>query len=147
MRELNISKEALEILYQGSYLTPNLTEINVSKTALEVLYKIYGSPLLRAISTSKQSLEVLTNYTPEEATPTYTHYIAGHIYENMAPCIRTVRLYDEATGLFYNSAVSLPDGSYTINTVSGTYFAVCIDNAIGLNYNDLVIRGLVPLEL
>ncbi len=146
LRTINISKDNLEALLSSKDLSELLVKTSISNESLEALLSSKDlSELLKIVYISTSSLEVLV--TSSEVVPiiNYTGYIAGSVYEEGTPTDRKLFLYTEDDKTLVSSTTSSSGtGSYSFPTTSGNYFIVCLDNWDGVNYNDLIIRGLRP---
>ncbi len=146
IKEITLDKSAIEVIIDNGDLTNLLRTINISKDNLEALLSSKDlSELLKIVYIGTSSLEVLV--TSSEVVPiiNYTGYIAGSVYEEGTPTDRKLFLYTEDDKTLVSSTTSSSGtGSYSFPTTSGNYFIVCIDNCDGVNYNDLIIRGLKP---
>ena len=85
-----------------------------------------------------------TNFTPPSAAfPNIAGQIAGTILDDAGdPVARVVRAYRRDTGALVGSTTSSAgDGSYTIDSTTAAECSVlCLDDAAGDDYNDLVLR-------
>jgi hypothetical protein len=79
----------------------------------------------------------------EQAPPTY--YFSGHIYELQEPVSRKLFLYDRVGGGLITTTTSSGDGYYYMETSSsGSHNIVCLDDEVGVNYNDLISGNVFP---
>lgn len=70
---------------------------------------------------------------------------SGIVYEQSSPVSRTLYLYRRDTGAYVDTTTASGDGSYTLSTTySGTHFIVCLDDAAGDDFNDLIIGNVIP---
>jgi len=74
-----------------------------------------------------------------------TYYFEGTVYEGVSPVIRYIRAYNESTWEFIGQTTSSGDGSFYLETTySGAHVLICLDDAIGFDYNHLVYKGVIP---
>jgi len=86
----------------------------------------------------------LITYGSEQEQP--THYYDGYVKEQGNPVLRTVRLYDRATGELVDETTSAGSNGYyyLTTTVSGEHFIVAFDDDEGIEYNALILDKLLP---
>ena len=74
------------------------------------------------------------------------NYISGHVKEGTTPVNRQVYLHNRDTGELVGSTTSSGAGGYfyTTTTYSGAHYVVCLDDAIGVSYNDLIYGNIYP---
>ncbi len=70
---------------------------------------------------------------------------SGIVYEQGSPVQRSLYLYRRDTGAYVDTTTSSGDGYYTLSTTySGAHFIVCLDDAAGDDFNDLIIGNVIP---
>ena len=73
-------------------------------------------------------------------------YISGYVTENTTPVNRQIYLHNRDTGELVEETTSSGVGGYFYmeTTYSGAHYVVCIDDAAGLDYNDLIYGRIYP---
>jgi len=78
----------------------------------------------------------------------YTGYFSGYVYELGNPVQRTVYLHNRSTGELLDTTTSSGNGYYYLETTySGAHYIVCLDDAAGEDYNDLIIGNVYPTTI
>ena len=74
------------------------------------------------------------------------NYISGYVKEGTIPVNRQVYLHNRDTGELITSTTSSGVGGYFYmeTTYSGAHYVVCLDDAIGVSYNDLIYGNIYP---
>ena len=79
---------------------------------------------------------------------TYSGYFDGYVYELGTPVIRALNLHNRLNGYLMNSTTSSGNGYYYLETTySGSHYIVCLDDAAGEDYNDLIIGNVYPTTI
>jgi len=79
----------------------------------------------------------------EENIPTY--YFSGYVYEQGSSVSRKLYLHNRSDGSLIDTTTSSENGYYYLETThSGSHYIVCIDDAVGEDYNDLIIGNVIP---
>ena len=88
----------------------------------------------------------LVNFGSEEEKK---YYVEGYVTEVGNSVVRTVRLYDTATGeLQAETTSSGINGYYYLEaTTIGSYYAVCLDDEAGQSYNHLILKDVEWAEV
>lgn len=75
-------------------------------------------------------------------TPTGTGTISGTVQDSTGAFVaRTIRAYERTTGLFIAETVSDGSGNYSLTNMPAVeHTLLCLDDAAGTVYNDLVLR-------
>ncbi len=74
-----------------------------------------------------------------------TYAFSGFVFEQGSPVSRTLYLYTRSDGAFVDTTTSSGDGSYSFTTTnSGAHFVVCLDDAAGDDFNDLIVGNVFP---
>jgi hypothetical protein len=80
--------------------------------------------------------------------PQPTHYYHGYVYVQASPVIRTVRLYNRATGQLVATATSDSSGYYYLTTLDNEeHYIVVLDDDAGEEYNALINDKLLPIGI
>jgi hypothetical protein len=81
-----------------------------------------------------------------KGTLEFNNYVyEGYVYEEGSPVVRDLYLYRRDTGRLMDSTTSSGNGYYILGTTwSGTHCIVCLDDAGGTDYNDLIIGDVTP---
>ena len=75
----------------------------------------------------------------------YNGYFSGYVYEQSSPIVRTLYLHNRTGGELMNTTTSSGNGYYYLTTTySGSHYIVCLDDAAGSSYNDLIIGNVTP---
>ena len=80
-----------------------------------------------------------------KGTPKYVSlcYFSGYVFEQDNPVSRKLYLHNRSTGELVNTTISNDNGYYYMETAfSGSYYIVCLDDAAGIEYNDLIMGPL-----
>jgi len=74
--------------------------------------------------------------------------VEGYVYEMGNPVIRQLFLHDRSDGALVDSTTSSGDGYYSMeSTISGAHYIVCLDDDAGVDYNDLIVGPVYPVEV
>ena len=75
-----------------------------------------------------------------------SYYISGYVKEGTVPINRQIYLHNRDTGDLIISTTSSGAGGYFYieTTYSGALYVVCLDNELGVNYNDLIYGNIYP---
>jgi hypothetical protein len=73
-------------------------------------------------------------------------YLSGYVKENTLSINRKIYLHNRDTGELITSTTSSGAGGYFYceTTYSGSHYVVCLDDAIGVSYNDLIYGDIYP---
>lgn len=94
---------------------------------------------------SSFSYSVPTGFNSGLYISTFSGQFTGTVEEQGSPAQRSLYLYRRDTGAYVDTTTSSGDGSYTLSTThSGTHFIVCLDDAAGDDFNDLIIGNVIP---
>lgn len=67
--------------------------------------------------------------------------ISGTVKDDTAAnAVRTVRIYDRASGRYIGGVVSAADGTFSYRTPAADVYVVCLDDAAGTVYDDLILQ-------
>jgi len=112
-----------------------LDEVRISNTAR-------SSAWIKA--TYYSNWDGLVSFGSEQEIP--THYYYGYVTEDEVPVSRTIRLYYRNTGALMSATTSNETTGYyyLTTTISGEHYIVTIDDAIGMDYNALILDKLLP---
>ena len=75
-----------------------------------------------------------------------TYYVSGYVKEGVAPITRQIYVHNRDTGALVGSTTSSGAGGYFYceTTYSGSHYVVCLDDIVGLDYNDLIYGNILP---
>ena len=75
-----------------------------------------------------------------------TDYISGYVKEGTIPVNRQIYLHNRTTGELVGSTTSSGMGGYFYceTTYSGAHYVVCLDDMVGVDYNDLIYGNIYP---
>jgi hypothetical protein len=75
----------------------------------------------------------------------FVGYFTGYVYEQGSPVSRKLYLHYRDDGSLMDTTTSSGNGYYYLETTySGSHYIVCLDNAAGEDYNDLIIGNVFP---
>lgn len=77
------------------------------------------------------------------------HYFSGTVTQNAISVNRQINVHRRDTGDLVGSTISSGIGGsfYVETTFSGVHYAVCLDNEIGVDYNDLIYGNIYPATI
>lgn len=75
-----------------------------------------------------------------------TYYVSGYVKEGVTPITRQIYAHNRDTGALVGSTTSSGAGGYFYceTTYSGFHYVVCLDDIVGLDYNDLIYGNILP---
>ena len=121
----------------------------IYKTELDQTYgcqSCAGSP-----STNDYVTTTTSGYGPlygEYHIPLEVGYFDGYVFQEGSPVERTVRIYNRDDGRQLNETTSSGNGYYYLTTTySGAHCLICLDDATGDSYNDLILGNVYPTTL
>jgi len=77
-----------------------------------------------------------------------SYYFSGYVYEQGSPVSRELYLHNRSDGSLINSTTSSGNGYYYLETTySGSHYIVCLDDAEGEDYNDMIIGNVYPTTI
>lgn len=78
----------------------------------------------------------------------FNGYFSGYTYEFGSPVQRTLYLHNRSSGDLLDTTTSSGNGYYYLETTSsGSHYIVCLDDAAGEDFNDLIIGDVYPQEV
>ena len=122
----------------GRFFSGIIDEVRISNIARSVawLKATYYSNWDELISFGVEEAEIIC-------------YISGYVKEGVAPVNRQIYLHNRNTGKLVGSTTSSGIGGYFYveTTYSGAHYVVCLDDAEGLDYNDLIYGRIYPVTI
>ena len=111
---------------------------------LTTFYKAFLYRPAVSIFKTYKTAKLINPVAPEQKNVPY--YISGNVLENITPVNRVVNIHRRDSGELIKSVESDGDGGYfyATTTYSGSHYVVCIDDAAGLDYNDLIYGNIFP---
>jgi len=110
-------------------------------------YSCSGSPSVLDYVTN----DITVGYGPaygEYYTTLYRGYFDGYVYENDTPVERKLYFHRREDGSYLGTTTSSGDGYYYFQTTySGSHYIVCLDDHVGVDYNDLIHGDVYPTEI
>ncbi|MBV5347154.1 DUF2341 domain-containing protein [bacterium] len=136
----------------GTYSTTT-APFRIAATNRGAPYTYYANAKVREarISQVARSTSWLkaTNHTISDSLCTISSGIVytytGYTTEKNVPIQRTMYLYDRTSGELMDKCISSVTGYYSLKTtLSGVHNIVCLDDAIGTSYDDLIMSKVLP---
>ena len=120
----------------GGYLLGQIDEFRISNTARSAAW-------IKA--TYYSNWDDLISFGDEEVV----YYISGYVKEGVIPITRQIYAHNRDTGALITSTTSSGVGGYFYmeTTYSGAHYVVCLDDAIGVDYNDLIYGNIYPVTI
>lgn len=124
----------------------NINEKGIINTELEVNYSCC------TCSGNLDMLDVVTvptvGYGPAYGNYYDNGYFSGYVFEQNNPISRKLYLYDRLTGDLVTTTTSSGDGYYYMETSSsGSHNIVCLDDDLGVKYNDIIKGNIFPTTM
>lgn len=110
---------------------------------------LYSDAIFSHYKKSKLIVMFGTEQEEEQPPDIPQHYVSGHVVETTIPVNRKVNLHRSDTGILVGSTTSSGiDGYfYCETTFSGAHYVVCLDDEIGIDYNDLIYGNIYPATI